>query len=651
MTIIGQHAHLIKDDDPILAAGTRAPDKRQISLRWLAGTFLTGVTSLSLTGVTLFAAVDGKEQLALPAIEMAALVPTQTSSASMSGEKTARLRSSVLSNTEPDKLVMKVPTLENDGDQQYVRSRPFIFVSMPLSSNYNPERDYPPFNPLQIFSTGQSLQTGGFSSAAIYGAKLESEIALKTVDFPLQNNSYAFAASISTEEAEETVRTNGSILVSEDSQITALHYVDPRRFGEEQTSIFDFTAGLNARVVAENVTVSSYLPQVIETPEFFEDVRSVRTTASLGDILADADYPKDQITSFITAIGGAVDLNNLPPGTSLRIGVEQTNDSTDVVRLSIYDQNRHLITVARGDDGSHKIADAPEYSPNIAALLDDTPNILPQAIDMPTIYNGIYRAGLFYGMTDAMIQQLIKMLAAHVDFKALVQPTDRIEVFFSVSDEDAIANDQSELLFVAATFGDQQFKFYRFTHPEDGSVDYYDENGRSSRQFLLRNPAPTARFLSAFGMRRHPITGRMRMHSGVDWAAPRGTPILAAGDGLVVKAGWNSGGYGRQTLIQHANGYVSSYSHQSTISDGVIEGARVKQGQVIGAIGSTGLSTGPHLHYELIVNGTKVDPLRVRLPEGKTLSGDVLAQFQSDRTKINDLLDINDDEIAFADNE
>jgi murein DD-endopeptidase MepM/ murein hydrolase activator NlpD len=127
------------------------------------------------------------------------------------------------------------------------------------------------------------------------------------------------------------------------------------------------------------------------------------------------------------------------------------------------------------------------------------------------------------------------------------------------------------------------------------------------------------------------------MHTGVDWSAPRGTPIIAAGNGVVEKAGW-AGGYGRQTIIRHANGYKSSYNHQSAIAQGVSEGARVRQGQVIGYVGSTGLSTGAHLHYELIVNGTKVDPMRVRLPVGKVLKGEELTAFRRERERIDELL-------------
>jgi murein DD-endopeptidase MepM/ murein hydrolase activator NlpD len=247
-------------------------------------------------------------------------------------------------------------------------------------------------------------------------------------------------------------------------------------------------------------------------------------------------------------------------------------------------------------------------------------------------------AALSYGMNRDMTALVVKLLAANVDFQAQLKPTDTLEAFFSVEDENGEATDESELLYVRARFGDTVTTFYRFQNLDDGSVDYFDENGKSIRQFLLRNPVPNGIFKSGFGMRRHPILGYSRMHTGTDWAAPRGTPIIASGNGTVEKAGWDSGGYGNQTLVRHANGYVTSYNHQSAIAKGVKPGATVRQGQVIGYVGNTGLSTGPHLHYELIVNGTKVDPLRVRLPGGKSLEGETLAKFEAERQRIDALL-------------
>ncbi|NJR13637.1 MAG: M23 family metallopeptidase, partial [Phyllobacteriaceae bacterium] len=217
-----------------------------------------------------------------------------------------------------------------------------------------------------------------------------------------------------------------------------------------------------------------------------------------------------------------------------------------------------------------------------------------------------------------------------------IGPNDKINLLFTAPDGTMAATEASAILMAEIQFGGQTRRLYRF-EGADGTVDFYNGDGSSARQFLLRNPVPNGQFKSGFGPRRHPILGYVRMHTGADWAAPRGTPIIASGNGVVEKAGW-AGAYGKQTLIRHANGYVSSYSHQTNIAKGVVPGARVRQGQVIGTVGSTGLSTGPHLHYELIVNDVKVDPMRVRLPGSKALAGEELARFEAIRDEIDRLI-------------
>ena len=176
------------------------------------------------------------------------------------------------------------------------------------------------------------------------------------------------------------------------------------------------------------------------------------------------------------------------------------------------------------------------------------------------------------------------------------------------------------LLYATMTVRDQSFRYYRFLTPDDTLVDFYDESGRSTGKFLLRKPIADGEMTSGFGMRFHPILHFARMHTGVDWAAPIGTPILAAGNGVVIKAGWDSG-YGRRVEIQHANGYVTTYIHMSGFGRGVVEGVRVTQGQVVGYLGQTGLATGPHLHYEVIINGNFVDPMAIKLARTREFDG------------------------------
>ena len=164
---------------------------------------------------------------------------------------------------------------------------------------------------------------------------------------------------------------------------------------------------------------------------------------------------------------------------------------------------------------------------------------------------------------------------------------DSLEVFLSMEEGLQQASEKSEILYIGLTLAGKLRRYYRFRSGEDGGVDYYDENGKSAKKFLMRKPVPNGRFRSGFGPRRHPISRVVKMHQGVDFSAPRGTPIIAAGDGVVEQAKWNSG-YGRQTIIRHANGYKTSYSHQHRLSKGIRPGTRVRQGQIIGQVGSTG---------------------------------------------------------------
>jgi murein DD-endopeptidase MepM/ murein hydrolase activator NlpD len=193
------------------------------------------------------------------------------------------------------------------------------------------------------------------------------------------------------------------------------------------------------------------------------------------------------------------------------------------------------------------------------------------------------------------------------------------------------------VLFATLTVGGEAKRLYRFQSTDDGLVDYYDEAGKSAKKFLVRKPVADAVMRSGFGLRRHPILGYTKMHTGVDWAGTSGTPIYAAGNGVVEKEGWESG-YGKFVLIQHNNGYETAYGHMSAFARGVNEGSHVRQGQLIGFMGSTGLSTGSHLHFEIRVNGRFVDPMRIKLPRGRELQGPMLTAFEQERERLDGIM-------------
>lgn len=632
-------ARQMGNEPPLLADGKKPPDKREISLRWLSGTFMTGITSSLLMGVALFGAMEGREQLALPAEALAATDLNAGSGDVV--EKGGRLIQSVVTAKPVDRAIMEVSTMVRDGDRDVVRRQPFSHVRIALAANHPAaaSKSYPRFDPLKIFSGGDAEAASSVRTGVIYGAEVDSEISLRTVDFPLEAPGRPYAASMTLDEAEETVRTNGSVLTDGSVQFASLNYVDPRRFAPNRPEL-DFSASLNARVIAENVSIASYAPLSVQQTEYVDDIVPVRKAAALTDVLDSAGYAPEQYADAVAALGQQIKIDSIPEKSVVRVGVEQRGSDARVIRMSLYQNASHVVTVALSDRQGFVIGNEPAPTPAIRTAFDETAQPVVASRDLPNVYDGVYRAGLAYGMSADMVGQIIRMLASNVDFQSQIRPSDSLEAFFSVADESGMATDESELLFVNAKFGGNAIRLYRFQHPEDNSIDYYDQEGRSARQFLLRNPVPNGIFRSGFGMRRHPILRYSKMHTGVDWAARRGTPIIASGNGVVEKAGWDSGGYGRQTVIRHANGYVSTYSHQNSIAKGVVPGARVRQGQVIGTVGSTGLSTGPHLHYELIVNGNKVDPLRIRLPDGKSLKGEAYAMFARERDRIDALLGI-----------
>ena len=221
--------------------------------------------------------------------------------------------------------------------------------------------------------------------------------------------------------------------------------------------------------------------------------------------------------------------------------------------------------------------------------------------------------------------ELIRAYSYSIDFQRDIQPGDQFEVLF-----DQEVNENGDVVrskgvrFAMLTVSGQEIPIYRF-ETEHGT-DYYDPSGESIRRLLMRTPIDGARMSSGFGMRQHPILGYSRMHQGVDFAAPTGTPIYAAGNGVVEMAGWN-GGYGNFVRIRHSGGIKTAYAHLNDFKSGLSQGDRVSQGDVIGYVGTTGQSTGPHLHYEVLRNGEQVDPMSLDLPTGDVLEGDERERF------------------------
>ena len=619
------------DEPPVVGDGRSGPpDRREVSARWLSGTFLTGITSSVLMGVALLAALDGHEQLATPP-EIANLDAFEAGNPDAVAKAPRVIAPRTVSRAR-DRRRMEVSTMIRSGDRNVVRTMPFEHVKMALAAGHTTTRDYPAFDPLAVFAEDGVVQTA--TTGLIYGAKVESEVSLRTVDFPVETAAFDEASELSAEEVEHVVRTTGAVLTDGAVQVAALHYVDPERFGQS-LAVQALGTSYGVRIVPENVSVAPRRDNDEQAAEFAEDIIPFRADREILEAFTDSGYAEHDVAGMVEALSKLLGGSRLRAGTVLRVGIETRDERSRIVRSSIYNGKNHLLSIAIDDRGQFVPGDEPELNPEILTAFEDSPPVHVRG-ELPSVYDGIYRAAYSYGLTRDMTKQLVKLLASDVDYQSRLNPADRIEVFFSNPLEDGGASPDSELLYIASTFNGATRNFYRF-QMDDGAIDYFDKEGRSARQFLLRNPVPNGKFRSGFGMRRHPILRYSKMHTGVDWSAPRGTPIIASGNGVVEEAGWSSG-YGRHTVIRHANGYKTSYSHQSAIAKGVSEGARVRQGQVIGYVGATGLATGAHLHYELLVNGTKVDPMRVRLPVSRVLKDSELEAFTRERERIDELL-------------
>ncbi|WP_075657375.1 M23 family metallopeptidase [Pseudochrobactrum sp. B5] len=625
------------DEPPLITDGRRGPpDRREVSARWLAGTFLTGITASLLIGVALFAALDGRQQLATPP-ELVTKEEMPAKSDAQDSTKGNRVIATVTKQKSRDRRRMEVSTMQKVGEREVIRTKPFEYVRMALAADHPASRQYPAFDAMAVFSDGAKQQVQAANTGQIYGAKVESEISLRTIDFPVNAGNYDSASDLTSDEVEKVVRSTGQLLTDGDVQIASLHYVDPLRFGNSGDSPYTLTQPLGVRITQENVSVSNRLLDGETNTGFSEDIIPFRSDSKIIDALNKSGYEGEDADNIAEALSKLMNSPRLKAGSVLRVGVTSSEEEDHIVRVTLYNGTTHIVTVALDDQNQYVPSDEPEMTPLLQTAFDD--NAPPPTIrgELPSVYDAVYKAALAYGMTNDMARQLIKMLANDVDLQSKITRSDAIQAFFSLPEDSESANEESQLLYVSANMGGTTKKFYRYQSPE-GGVEFYDENGRSAQQFLIRKPVPNGVFGSPFGGRRHPILGYVRMHTGVDWRAPRGSPILAAGNGVVEKAGW-ANGYGNQTIIRHGNGYQTSYNHQNAIASGITPGARVRQGQLIGYVGSTGLSTGPHLHYEVIVNGAKVDPMRIRMPQSQSLGGKQLEVFTRERNRIDQLLD------------
>ncbi len=614
-------------------------DRRRVSLRWLAGTVLTGVTSLVLMGGALMAALDGQYSVeAAPSSDDFFNELSASYGGSSKGDRVLKTAAEYSSKHEID-----VNVVSREGDKDHIRVQPHVFVSATLATRKDPalaER-IPAFNPLNMFAESNSEDVQGnlvetttaLLSDSLYGAKLENEVSITLTPFPASSSSIDPDKTPSETEVELAVRETARTLSIDAVEMAAKTLVDPGRF--------DFNLALQpdleryaVRITPENVSFVSKRDEEIRFAGMDESIVPVTEGLNLIDILKDHDATDAEAQSITAAFEDHFDIAGLAEGQRLRIAYAPSPDDLERMRperISLYENTEHQATVARADSGNYIKAQQP--STFLAGAFEEADRV-SYGGPTPAIYDSLYQTALEQELPEEIINDLVRMFSFDVDFNARVQPGDALELFFTQSD----ANAAPKILYAALNTGSTKREFYRYRTPDDGIMDFYDNSGQSAKKFLIRKPLNGGKFRSGFGMRRHPIHKYTKMHRGVDWSAPRGTPIMAAGNGTVQKAGWSSG-YGRRIELRHTNGYTTTYNHMTGFAKGVREGARVTQGQIIGYVGSTGLSTGPHLHYEVLVNGRYMDPMRIKLPKGRTLDGEMRTAFEAERYRVDTLID------------
>lgn len=359
------------------------------------------------------------------------------------------------------------------------------------------------------------------------------------------------------------------------------------------------------------------------TPLLQEYARVVRRGETLLALLREQPLSHNEAMAASRAMAVYFDPRRLLPGHQL-IFRYWDDDPETIASIGVRISPERRIEIARTDDGS----------------FDATEIVMP-LMPVPVVTRGVirgslYGAGTAAGLHPNLLHNLIQLYSFDVDFQRDIRPGNEFAVLYEeYYDEEGNWVRSGALLAAELALHDRTLRMYRFNSEE--GPDYFDPSGRTVRKTLLRTPIEGARLTSGFGRRQHPILGYSHLHPGLDFAAPIGTPINAAGDG-VVEAVRNTSGFGIHVVLRHANGFRTLYAHMSSTARGVRSGARVNQGQVIGYVGMTGLTTGPHLHYEVHLNGAPINPASIEFPPGRTLEGEELERFQTTRRRLESIL-------------
>lgn len=635
-------------EPPLDSAGSLAPeiDRRGVNLRWLLASVLTAFTGAGLLGTAIYVSVQGETSFAeLP--ERVATAPVRD--VDERGDKTARKADKLVRTdmTVAAKHSFRAPISTRVGDREAIRVRSFTRIATALSQTSGVyATEIPPFNPMRLFSGPDEDRiveaTPEVGDADV--SLVKRDLASLTVEPSSPSLSDDEVAAQLEEERRFIAQAGRRPSLPMPAQLMLSRTLRQPSTLPEMAAyarvVDEPFNSIEVRVVPENVTTHAKSDERASDILVEEHGAALKRNEPIDAVLKSFGATPDQIRGLVDALGGRAKVSQLGEGQQMRILVApgpRPGDRRQIMRVILFGENG-VESIAAANDRGVYVSVTPLTTgakTQVASTGADEEDEDEESGSGARLYESLYETALKHDLPKQTVQDLIRIFGYDVDFQRRVSSGDTFEIFYTADDE---TSDRPEVLYASLTVGGEARRVYRFHSPEDNSIDFFDDQGRSLKKFLLRKPIAEGILRSGFGSRRHPILGYAKMHTGVDWANRIGTPILASGNGVVTKAGWE-GGYGRHVALQHANGYETTYSHMSRFAPGIKEGARVRQGQVIGYVGTTGLSTGPHLHYEVVVNGHFVDPLKIRVPRGRELDGRALVEFRRQRDQVNGLME------------
>jgi murein DD-endopeptidase MepM/ murein hydrolase activator NlpD len=360
----------------------------------------------------------------------------------------------------------------------------------------------------------------------------------------------------------------------------------------------------------------------------YEDLITIKAGQTFGDLINDYDIPDSEKFRISQLLSEKIDLTQLNIGTEIRITFLKKNNFIEIKKINILDKKNNQIQILKKDD---------KYEIDSSSVLAFTKNILKEIV----INESLYKSAINADVPPNIIMQFVNLYGFDVDFQREIRNGNIIKIYYEVFlDNKLNIRKAGNIKFASLALSKNTYELYKYTTNDNNKSEYFDAAGKSAVKALMKTPINGASLSSGYGMRKHPILGYDRLHQGVDFAAPLGTPIMAAGTGFIEKIGMN-GGAGNYIKIKHINGYKTAYGHMNKFAAGLKKGSKVTQGQTIGFVGSTGMSTGPHLHYEVIFNNKKINPMKMKLPSGRKLKGKILDDFIKYASDLNKEMEVN----------